>query len=505
MTTKVVGLFLLEIPLRKRANLVLSAARCIALLWVIVLVFGLGKREVTTTQSSANPERKVLRVLRNTSIGVISSIQTMETDNRTIQLLENLQEARQRTLQLVQDLDDKQMIGPRLAIVNPLRWEIGHVAWFQEYWVLRHLCGRSPIRKDGDALYDSAKVAHDTRWDLNLPRKADTIAYTIRILEDVKEYVGKRVSDETEYFLSLALFHEDMHGEAITYTRQTLGYPAPQITQSKDQSPPTLADPLAYGDAFIRGGSFLQGNTTEDGFVFDNEKQAFEVDLQPFAISRTATTNAEFLAFVEDAGYERRELWSNDGWKWLQDIGAKHPVHWKFDGGEWWRRNFDEFVRLESNLPVLHVNWYEADSYCRWAGRRLPTEAEWEMAASTEPVSSRKFRFPWGADHPTPIHANLDSRATGCVAVDALSAGDSAYGCRQMIGNTWEWTATDFNPYPDFVAGPYKEYSEPWFGNHKVLRGGCWATRSRLIHNTYRNFYTPDRRDVWAGFRTCAL
>ena len=419
----------------------------------------------------------------------------------TSELIEKLQEARLRTLRLVDDLDDEQMIGPRLSIANPLRWEIGHIAWFQEYWVLRHLCGRSPRLARGDALYDSAKVAHDTRWDLKLPRKSDTIAYTLSILDDVTKYVRKMISDETEYFLSLALFHEDMHGEAITYTRQTLGYSAPRLSRSE----PPVADPITSGDAFIPGGSFLLGNNAQDGFVFDNEKQPFQVDVEPFAISLTATTDAEFLAFVDDRGYERRELWSNDGWQWRQSVGAKHPVYWKFDGGEWWRRDFDRIVKLEGNLPVLHVNWYEADAYCRWARRRLPTEAEWEMAASTEPGSNRKRRFPWGDQSPTPRHANLDSRALGCVAVDALAAGDSAYGCRQMIGNTWEWTATDFMPYPGFVAGPYKEYSEPWFGNHKVLRGGCWATRSRLISNTYRNFYTPDRRDVWAGFRTCAL
>ncbi len=432
-------------------------------------------------------------------------LQPMDTPDTSSHLIEDLQEARQRTLQLVQDLDDEQMIGPRLAIVNPLRWEIGHVAWFQEYWVLRSLCGRSPIRPDGDALYDSAKVAHDTRWDLSLPQKSETIAYTMRILDDVTRYGPKRVSIDAEYFLSLALFHEDMHGEAITYTRQTLGYPPPRLTQSVRQTETLATDPITRADALIPGGSFVLGNTYEEGFVFDNEKQPFQVDVQAFAISRTATTNEQYLAFVEDGGYRRRELWSADGWQWHQDVGANHPVYWKFDGGEWWRRNFNEIVRLEANLPVLHVNWYEADAYCRWAGRRLPTEAEWEKAASAEPGSSRKLRLPWGDGPPTPNRANLDSRAMGCVAVDALSAGDSAYGCRQMIGNTWEWTATDFNPYPGFVAGPYKEYSEPWFGNHKVLRGGCWATRSRLINNTYRNFYTPDRRDVWAGFRTCAL
>jgi len=160
---------------------------------------------------------------------------------------------------------------------------------------------------------------------------------------------------------------------------------------------------------------------------------------------------------------------------------------------------------------VLHVNWFEADAYCRWVGRRLPTEVEWEMAACCEPtpdgrsVTARKRLFPWGDDKPSPDRANLDWRAMGSVDVDALPAGDSAFGCRQMIGNVWEWTATDFGPYPGFAPGPYKEYSAPWFGDHKVLRGGCWVTRSGLIRNNYRNFYKPHRRDVWAGFRTCAL
>ena len=239
--------------------------------------------------------------------------------------------------------------------------------------------------------------------------------------------------------------------------------------------------------------------------------RAHEVQVKPFSIARTATTNAEFVAFVEERGYERREFWSGAGWSWREGADAKHPVYWQREGSNWLRRNFNELVPLEDYFPVLHVNWYEADAYCRWARRRLPTEAEWEMAASAEPSSSgdaiteHKRRFPWGDEAPAPTRANLDWKAMGCLDVRSLPDGDSAYGCRQMIGNVWEWTASDFNPYPGFVAGPYKEYSAPWFGDHKVLRGGCWTTRSRLVHNAYRNFYLPDRRDVWAGFRTCAL
>lgn len=424
----------------------------------------------------------------------------METVNLT-PLLELLREARSRTLTLISDLDDEQMIGPRLAIVNPLRWEIAHVAWFQEYWLLRHLLGRSPTLSTGDSLYDSAKVAHDTRWDLPLPSKAETIAYTQKILDRVcDEYHSRQVeSKDASYFLSLALFHEDMHAEAITYTRQTLGYSAPKFTRSMEsKAAETNEKP---GDASIPGGPFVLGSTNAQQFAFDNELCAHEVHVEPFSISRTAVTNAEFAAFVDDRGYERRELWSDHGWQWRESTGAKHPVYWKSDKGKWWRRKFDELVLLEDSFPVVHVNWYEAEAFCHWAQRRLPTEAEWEFAAAFPD----KRRFPWGDEHPTPQHANLDWHAMGLVDVRSLAEGDSAFGCRQMIGNVWEWTSSDFLPYPGFVAGPYKEYSEPWFGDHKVLRGGCWTTRSRLIHNSYRNFYKPDRRDVWCGFRTCAF
>jgi iron(II)-dependent oxidoreductase len=255
----------------------------------------------------------------------------------------------------------------------------------------------------------------------------------------------------------------------------------------------------------------MLGSDDDTGFVFDNEQRAHEVVVEPFSISRTAVTQAEFAEFVNDTGYRRRELWSDEGWRWRAGAGASHPVYWRSAGkDEWERRVFDQWVPLEPDLPVIHVNWYEAEAYCRWAKRRLPTEAEWEMAASCEPaadggVAPLKRKYPWGGEPPTPELTNLDWRGGGCVPVSALSAGDSAFGVRQMIGNVWEWTATDFGPYPGFSAGPYKEYSAPWFGDHKVLRGGCWATRSRLIRNNYRNFYKPDRRDVWAGFRTCEL
>lgn len=435
-------------------------------------------------------------------------MKVMRSKLTTEQLVAHLHEARARLLELVGDLDDQQMIGPRLPIVNPLRWELGHIAHFQEFWLLRHQRGYEPIKSIAalatDKLYDSAHVTHSTRWDLPLPSKQTTTEYTQRILGRVTEEVLKQSAPpdaagyDDNYFLHLSLLHEDMHNEAITYTRQTLGYSAP--SPGKIDGVKGRWSDGVKGEALIPGGTFRLGSELDSGFVFDNELPSHEVTVSPFAISRTATNNAEFLAFVEAGGYWHQEFWCDEGWRWRQSVAAEHPVYWRQIDGEWQRRVFDQWIRLEPSLPVIHVNWFEAEAYCRWAGRRLPTEAEWELAASG--IGKRKF--PWGEEAPTLERANLDWQSGGLLPVDALPEGDSAFGIRQMIGNVWEWTATDFAAFDGFAPGPYKEYSAPWFGDHKVLRGGCWATRSRLIRNAYRNFYKPDRRDVWAGFRTCA-
>jgi iron(II)-dependent oxidoreductase len=404
-------------------------------------------------------------------------------------LTRELVDARARTLEVVRDLTDAQLMGPRLSIVNPLRWEIGHLAWFQEKWVLRRQ-GAPSLLPDADALYDSAAVPHDTRWDLPLPTRPATLDYMDQVLRRAisRAHSVERVEDREAYFLRLATYHEDMHAEAFLMTRQTLAYPAPDLgptfTASEGGPHP--------GDALVPGGTYKIGATLDLPFVFDNEKWAHPVKLRPFRIAKAPVTNAEFAAFVEGGGYRDRRHWSEEGWAWRTAAEAEHPVHWTRNASAWNRRRFDATAPLEPHHPVIHVSWHEAEAYCRWAGRRLPTEEEWEVAAAGKaPLTSDR--------------ANLDGRWGGCADVGAFPAGDSTSGCRQMFGNVWEWTASVFGPYPGFVVDPYKEYSEPWFGNHRVLRGGSWATRTRLLRPTWRNFYTPDRRDVFAGFRTCAV
>jgi len=412
-------------------------------------------------------------------------------------LSQQLRDARRRTRLLTRDLEGPQLFGPKLSIVNPVLWELGHVAWFQERWCLRLRSDETlsaSVLDSADTLYDSATVAHDTRWDLPLPRLSATLEYQDRVLERVLARLeGEPDNEWFLYFVQLVLFHEDMHAEAFHYTRQTLGYADPL---ERDNAGEGALD----GDVEMPGGEFLLGAARNSGFHFDNEKWAHRVELKPFRIARVPVTNAKFLEFVRDGGYRRRDLWSPEGWDWKGE--ARAPCYWVERDGEWRERRFDEEVRLDGDLPVIHVNWHEANAHCRYAGRRLPSEAEWEMAASFSRESGKR-RYPWGDTADDGVRANLNG--SGRAPVGAFAAGDSSSGCRQMLGNVWEWTSSPFDPYPGFVRDPYIEYSEPWFGTHKVLRGGSFATPARLISNTWRNFYTPDRIDIFAGFRTCAI
>jgi iron(II)-dependent oxidoreductase len=344
----------------------------------------------------------------------------------------DLLDARERALRVTGDLQGEQLLGPMLPIVNPPLWEIGHVSWFQERWCLRWRADGSladSILPGADALYDSSAVAHDSRWSLPLPDLKATRAYGEAVLERVLQRLAREPDSETlRYFVRLATFHEDMHAEAFLYSRQTLGYEGPDFP----------VQGFSSQDLEIEGQTFLLGAQPGAPFVFDNEKWAHEIRLAPFRIARAPVSSAEFLAFVE--------------------AGGAAPRYWRKEGGAWQERRFERWLPLKMDEPVRHVSWHEAQAYCRWAKRRLPTEAEWECAS-----------------------ARLD------------------------YGQVWEWTASTFAPHPGFVVDPYKEYSEPWFGTHKVLRGGSFATPARLLRPTFRNFYTPERADVFCGFRTCAL
>lgn len=402
-----------------------------------------------------------------------------------------LVDAREYTRRMYAHLTPEEQAFPRIPIVNLPRWEVGHVGWFQEFWCRRYRPddpqgARMPSRiREADAWWDSRHVPHATRWTLPVPGWDGIHAYLDATLADTLAALAAS-RDGERYFFELALYHEDMHVEALLMTLQTLALPLPPW-YPRGGARSVAVVPTDAGDVEFAGGAFAPGAAPGDErtrFVFDNEKWRHDVVVPPFALARRCVTNAEFAAFVEAGGYARRAWWTDAGWRWREQAGATHPAHWRRDGRRWWRRRFDAWTPLPTDEPVVHVNAHEAEAWCRFAGRRLPTEAEWEFAAV----------------HAGPVDgANLDHRAGGPVAAD-----DGGDGLAHLFGNVWEWTASAFAPYPGFAADPYAEYSAPWFGDHRVIRGGSFATRSRLVHARFRNFYLPERRDMFVGFRTCA-
>lgn len=426
-------------------------------------------------------------------------------------MAQTLLDARRHELTALAGMTDEQMYGLQMRIIEPPIWELGHVGWFQENWILQNLDQAQPIWSDANDLYNSFNIPNEERWALAFPKQAWTMTYITAVLQQcIQRLAGREVTAADRYFYALAVNHEDMHSETMIHIRQTLGYTRPPFVHACP--PPPVDEDFDLHDVAIPGGTFMVGATPELPFVFDNEKWAHPQEVAPFHIAATPVTTAQYQAFVAAGGYQAREYWSEEGWAWRESAKAEHPIYWQREAdGSWRRRSFTEWFPLQPFEPMVHVNFYEANAYCAWAGRRLPTEGEWEVAASGKPsadgstFTTTKRLYPWGNDCPTPDKANLDVAQPGPIDVRALPAGDSAFGCRQMIGNVWEWTADTFNPYPGYVIDPYATYSYPSFGQQKVLRGGCWTTRGRVIRNTWRNFYTPDRNNIFAGFRTCAL
>lgn len=413
-----------------------------------------------------------------------------------------MSDARTVTERLYGVLDDARLGVPLLPIVNPPLWELGHVGWFYEFWLCRGGDFNVPcMLTNGDRLYDSARVPHDSRWTLPLPDLVTTWRYVDRVLEKVRDALSRgEPDDETAYFTQLSVFHHDMHNEAFSYMWQTLGYPFP------GQGTGGGAACDAEGDVDIPAGSFLMGAAPQRSFAFDNEKWAHEVHVPAFRIARRTVTNREFMAFVDDGGYSNRAHWSDAGWAMRESLSLIAPRYWRWCDCGWQQRRFDQWVSVLPDEPVMHVSWHEAQAYCSWTGRRLPTEAEWERAAATAPGRGDTRRYPWGTTVPTINHANLDAARALPVKAASLPAGASAWGLFNMLGNVWEWTESRFAPYPGFSPDPYKEYSAPWFADdHRVLRGGSFVTPSRLISTRWRNFYMPHRADFFCGFRTCAL
>lgn len=347
-------------------------------------------------------------------------------------------------------------LGPQLRVplaagLNPPLWEWGHVAWFQQWWVGRNRqrergtrCdphhARAPAGLEGaDDLYDSSRIPHDVRWALPLPElpvTQDWLAGTLRETLSLLDALPPDAGDDALYFFRLVALHEAMHGEAACYMANALGIEVPLHAVHGRDIPGDLPDEIA-----IPAQAWSMG-WTGPGFAFDNEQLPQPVTLDAFHIDARPVSWRRFADFVEAGGYAQRRWWTEAGWAWRQQQRPGRPV---FPRGD---------------APALHLSLHEAHAWCQWAGRRLPTEAQWECAALTQPG------FAWG--------------------------------------RAWEWTASPFAPFPGFAPHPYRDYSQPWFGSRQVLRGACAATSPRLAHPRYRNFFEPHRIDIYSGFRSCA-
>jgi iron(II)-dependent oxidoreductase len=409
-----------------------------------------------------------------------------------------LDESRRHTLALVADLDDHQLGAQHSPLMSPLVWDLAHVGNYEEQWLLRALDGRPALEGRLDDVYDAFQHPRAERPDLALLDPSAARAYLTQVRDEVLTLLAhvdlsstapERLLREA-FVYGMVLQHEHQHDETMLATRQLMGDAAPPVPGAAPPPQAPLLEPT--GDVLIDGGLHPVG-AGDLPWAYDNERPLHEVALAPFRIDVAPVTNRAYAAFMADRGYQRPELWTERGWSWRTEQDLRAPQFWRPEGGGTWSvlrfgRRLDLGELLDE--PVQHVCWFEAAAFARWAGRRLPTEHEWEAAAAGAD--------PWGA-------ANLGRRHDGPTPVGSFPDGVSRHGCHQVLGDVWEWTSSDFLPWPGFESFPYDEYSQVfWGGDFKVLKGGSWAAHPSAVRTSFRNWDHPIRRQIFAGFRTAA-
>jgi iron(II)-dependent oxidoreductase len=413
-----------------------------------------------------------------------------------------LEEVRTRTRQLTAPLSDADLVQQHSALMSPIVWDLGHIAHYEATWLLP----KAAVPDARDVLYDPIQTPRSGRGTLPLPSPVEARAHMDEVRARVRAHL--HTAPEAARYVNLVAQHEAQHQETMLQAialREDLPY-RPAFVAGHNAG--VLAAPVV-ASVLVPAGPFLMG-TNDQSWAYDNERPAHVVDVAAFRIATTPVSNGDYLRFLEDEGYQRRELWSSEGWAWRTQSQATAPAHWRLRGGRWCATTFGICAPLDPDAPVVHVSWFEADAYTRWAGKRLPTEAEWEKAAAWDPLAQVSRAAVWDATALAPHvdgrqvtgRANLGLQYLQPVAAGLHLAGRSPAGCLQMLGDVWEWTASWFQGYPGFASDPYPEYSEVFFGEtYRVLRGGSFATAPLVCRATFRNWDYPERRQIFAGFR----
>ena len=420
------------------------------------------------------------------------------TVDRRERAAQGLRAARARTLRLT-DLDEGELTRQHSPLMSPLVWDLAHIGQQEDLWLLRggNAAAQGMLSARVEQLYDAFEHPRATRVDLPLLTPAEAR----RFLDDVRGRVFDALETAEEQRGGLFPYvmveqHEQQHVETMLATHQ-LRQGEPVLGSG---APLPAGRPVPHDSVLVPAGPFTLGvDGDADPWSLDNERPAHTVDLPAFRIGRVPVTNAEWQEFVDAGGYDDPAWWSERGWRHRLDGGLERPLFWRGDGSHW---RFGHVEEIPADEPVQHVCFFEAEAYAAWAGGRLPTEREWEKAASWDPELHRKRRWPWGDSEWTPALANLGGDALRPAPVGAYPAGASAYGVEQMIGEVWEWTASDLVPWPGFEPMLYAAYSAPFFGgDFKVLRGGSWAVGSDAVRTTFRNWDLPIRRQIFTGLR----
>jgi iron(II)-dependent oxidoreductase len=420
-----------------------------------------------------------------------------------------MEAARRSTLSLF-DLADEAVLhqSPGFGF-RPIIWHLAHIGVFEAYWLLQKLNGEPSPNPRFEGMFDPIRTPRESSKDL--PSRREMERFLTEVRERVLEVLHRSRFDSDDrlirdgYLFQLVLEHEYQHQETLTYLFQMLE-PEAKIKPNSSivERAPTPVSAPPNEMVTIAGGPSLQGATGSE-FAYDNEIPAHNVNLPEFRLARQLTTNAEYQEFIGAGGYQRREFWSPEGWEWREKEKIARPLYFVQQTNDHGIRTMFDAAEFLPDHPVSGVSWYEAEAYARYRGMRLPTETEWEKAASWDPVTETKRSFAWGDEQPNLNRCTFNNEGWGTTPIGAHPAGASAYGALDMTGNVWEWTSTEFAGYAGFQPFPYPEYSQEWFdGDHRVLKGGSWATRAPILRTSFRNFFRRNFRIGFAGIRLAA-